>query len=89
MRDDLIAKWAPAAFVLLWSTGFIGAKYGLPYSEPITFLWIRFAVVTAMLGVVVLVARPRFPREPMVWVHIAVTGFLLHKIGRASCRERV
>lgn len=80
MREDTIARWAPAAFVLLWSTGFIGAKYGLPYSEPITFLWIRFAVVAAMLAVIVLVARPAFPRRPMVWVHIAVTGFLLHSL---------
>lgn len=80
MRGDLIARWAPAAFVLLWSTGFIGAKYGLPYSEPITFLWIRFAVVTGLLGVIALVVRPPFPRQPMVWVHIAVTGFLLHSL---------
>lgn len=80
MRDDFIARWAPAAFVLLWSTGFIGAKYGLPYSEPITFLWLRFAVVTVMLGVIVLVARPAFPRSPVVWLHIAVTGFLLHSV---------
>jgi drug/metabolite transporter (DMT)-like permease len=80
MRDDFIARWAPAAFVLLWSTGFIGAKYGLPYSEPITFLWLRFAVVTVMLGVIALVVRPVFPREPMVWLHITVTGLLLHSL---------
>jgi len=80
MRDDLIARWAPAVFVLLWSTGFIGAKYGLPYSEPITFLWIRFAVVTVLLGAIVLAARPAFPRRPMVWLHIAVTGLLLHSL---------
>ena len=38
---------APALFVLLWSTGFIGARYGLPYVEPLTFLAVRmvFAVV--------------------------------------------
>lgn len=80
MRDTLIAKWAPAAFVLLWSTGFIGAKYGLPYSEPITFLWIRFAVVTGLLGLIVVIARPAFPRDPVVWGHIAVTGLLLHSL---------
>lgn len=80
MRDTLIAKWAPAAFVLLWSTGFIGAKYGLPYSDPITFLWIRFAIVTVMLGVVVLATRPAFPRRPAVWGHIAITGLLLHSL---------
>lgn len=80
MQDTSIARWAPAAFVLLWSTGFIGAKYGLPYSEPITFLWIRFAVVTVLLGAIVAVARPAFPREPAVWGHIAVTGLLLHSL---------
>lgn len=80
MQDTAIAKWVPAAFVLLWSTGFIGAKYGLPYSEPVTFLWIRFAVVAVLLGAVVAVARPAFPRDPAVWGHIAVTGLLLHSL---------
>jgi len=80
MPNDLVSRFAPAAFVLLWSTGFIGAKYGLPYSEPITFLWIRFALVVAMLALVVLVARVPFPRRPVVWVHIAVTGLFLHSI---------
>lgn len=78
MPKTFIARWAPAAFVLLWSTGFIGAKYGLPYAEPITFLWIRFAIVTAMLGVIVVAARCPFPRAPSVWAHIAVTGVLLN-----------
>ena len=32
---------APVLFVLLWSTGFIGARYGLPYIEPLTFLAVR------------------------------------------------
>lgn len=80
MRDDLIARWAPAAFVLLWSTGFVGAKYGLPYSDPITFLWIRFAVVTVLLGIIVLVSGVKLPRQPRVWAHIAVTGLLLHSL---------
>lgn len=80
MPDTLTAKWAPAVFVLLWSTGFIGAKYGLPYSEPITFLWIRFAIVTALLAVIALATRPAFPRSPSIWLHIAVTGVLLHSL---------
>ena len=36
---------APALFVLLWSTGFIGARFGLPYIEPLTFLAVRLAFV--------------------------------------------
>ncbi|MDP7345019.1 MAG: hypothetical protein QF767_17040 [Alphaproteobacteria bacterium] len=38
----------PALFVLLWSTGFIGAKLGLPYAESMTFLALRFAAAVAM-----------------------------------------
>ena len=44
-------------FVVLWSTGFIGAKYGLPYVEPVTFLVLRFALVAVALGAWVLLAR--------------------------------
>ncbi len=40
---------APAVFVVLWSTGFIGARLGLPHAEPFTFLFIRFAMVTVLL----------------------------------------
>ena len=47
MLTQLAIVTAPALFVLLWSTGFIGARYGLPYIEPLTFLAVRmvFAVV--------------------------------------------
>jgi drug/metabolite transporter (DMT)-like permease len=49
----------PALFVLLWSTGFVFAKLGLAYAEPFTFLALRFAIVTALMGVVALAcARP-------------------------------
>ena len=40
-------KAAPAVFVLLWSSAFVGAKFGLPYAEPLTFMSLRFACVTA------------------------------------------
>ena len=39
----------PGMFVLLWSTGFIGAKLGLPYAEPMTFLALRFAIAGSLL----------------------------------------
>src|SRR5258708_3766045 len=39
----------PGLFVVLWSTGFIGAKYGLPYAEPFTFLTLRFFLVAAIM----------------------------------------
>ena len=46
--DELAIAAAPAIFVLFWSTGFIGAKFGLPYAEPLTFLALRFAIVVPM-----------------------------------------
>ena len=41
---------APVVFVLLWSTGFIGARYGLPYIEPLTFLAVRMAFVVVLMA---------------------------------------
>jgi drug/metabolite transporter (DMT)-like permease len=64
-------------FVLLWSTGFIGAKLGLPYAEPLTFLALRMGLVVALLLVVALVARAPWPRGARTWVHIAVAGLLV------------
>tara|TARA_B100000700_G_C14633431_1_gene663906 strand:+ start:467 stop:673 length:207 start_codon:yes stop_codon:yes gene_type:complete len=48
----LLFAGAPGLFVVLWSTGFIGAKMGLPYAEPATFLAIRFFSVAGILGFV-------------------------------------
>ena len=48
---------APVLFVLLWSTGFIGARYGLPYIEPLTFLAVRMVFVVLILGAIALIAR--------------------------------
>jgi len=68
----------PAAFVLLWSTGFIGAKYGLPYAEPLTFLLIRFVLVTSILCLVALVMKAPWPKSPAQVFHIVVAGLLIH-----------
>ncbi len=76
-RDDF-ARLAPGLFVLLWSTGFIGAKFGLPYAEPLTFLWLRYALVSALLAAVVAILRVPLPRSPALWGHLAVTGILMH-----------
>ena len=46
MRHHAWTTAMPGVFVLLWSTGFIGAKFGLPYAEPFTFLALRFIVFT-------------------------------------------
>lgn len=68
----------PAVFVFLWSTGFLGGKYGLPYAPPMTFLAIRFVCATALLVAVSLAMRAPWPREPKFILHIAVAGLLVH-----------
>lgn len=68
----------PALFVLLWSTGFIGAKFGLPYAEPFTFLFIRFALTLALLIPLVVVLRSSWPQGGRLWAHIGVSGMLVH-----------
>jgi hypothetical protein len=53
----------PWLFVLIWSTGFIVAKYGMPYAEPITFLFLRFVGVLVCLLPLVWLARVPLPRQ--------------------------
>jgi drug/metabolite transporter (DMT)-like permease len=66
-------------FVLLWSTGFIGARYGLPYVEPMTFLAVRMIFVVLIMGAIALVARARWPRGAEIG-HSLVAGSLVHAL---------
>ena len=70
----------PFLFVFLWSTGFIGAKVGLPYAGPLSFLLTRYAFVIALMTVVALATRAPWPREPVQWLHIGVSGVLVHAV---------
>jgi len=67
----------PAVFVLIWSTGFIVAKYGLPYAPPLTFLAIRYFLSIACFLIWIVLARASWPREGRQWLHLAVTGVLM------------
>ena len=71
---------APAVFVLLWSTGFIGAKLGLPYAEPFTFLALRYALVSVVLLAALLITRAPWPRSRSDVLHTIVAGLLLHGV---------
>ncbi|TVT47260.1 MAG: DMT family transporter [Denitromonas halophila] len=68
----------PVFFVLLWSTGFIGAKLGLPHAEPLTFLSVRYALVVAVMLLVALASRAPWPEDWRSAGHIAINGLLLH-----------
>lgn len=70
----------PVLFVVLWSTGFIGAKLGLPYAEPFTFLGIRMVIATGLLGAFALATRAPWPRSWRKVGHIAVAGLLVHAL---------
>jgi drug/metabolite transporter (DMT)-like permease len=67
---------APAVFVLLWSTGFVGAKYGLPDADPFVFLALRLLIATALLAVAARATRSRITRAQAG--RAAVSGLLLH-----------
>jgi drug/metabolite transporter (DMT)-like permease len=74
------AAAAPLLFVVLWSTGFIGAKLGLPDCEPLTLLSLRYAAVLLLMGVVAVATRAPWPSSPAQWVHIGVSGLLIHAV---------
>jgi drug/metabolite transporter (DMT)-like permease len=75
--ETLAARAAPAIFVVLWSTGFIGTKYVLRGAEPLTYLAIRMALVVALMAVIAAIARPRWPDRTGIF-HSVVAGILVH-----------
>jgi drug/metabolite transporter (DMT)-like permease len=81
MNDQQNQAWLramPAVFVLIWSTGFIVARYGMPNSPPFTFLLIRYALSILCFLVWVTWARVPWPVNRVQWAHLALTGVLMH-----------
>jgi drug/metabolite transporter (DMT)-like permease len=74
----VMVKAMPAVFVLIWSTGFIVAKFGLPYAPPLSFLAIRYALSIACFLVWIMLTRARWPQGRQQWLHLALTGVLMH-----------
>jgi len=71
--------WAaalPGVFVVLWSSGFVAGKFGMPYAGPFTFLEIRYAIVVALLTLVAIATRAPWPRRDKIPA-IAVAGLLV------------
>jgi drug/metabolite transporter (DMT)-like permease len=65
-------------FVLIWSTGFIVARYAMPHAPPLSFLAARYILSIACFGIWIGIARPAWPRERAQWWHLAVSGVLMH-----------
>ena len=73
-----LARFAPALFVLLWSTGFVGAKYGLPYADPFVFLSVRILLAAALLFALAKLMKMPVRIGSTAVVRSGLIGFFLH-----------
>ena len=77
MKSQGWLRAMPVVFVLIWSTGFIVARYGMPYAPPFKFLVLRYALSLVSFSAWVFVARISWPAGRSQWGHLAVTGLLM------------
>lgn len=75
--STVLTRALPALFILLWSSAFISAKYGLPDAGPFSFLLTRFVIVFLLFAVIALIMRRPWPRGPMV-LNLLFVGVLMH-----------
>jgi drug/metabolite transporter (DMT)-like permease len=75
--EDLLVIAAPAVFVVLWSSGFIGTKTGVLHAEPMTFLSLRMGALVLLLGALVVATRPAWPSRACL-LHNVVAGLCVH-----------
>lgn len=73
----MLTRSLPAVFILLWSSAFISAKYGLPDAGPFSFLLTRFVIVFLLFGTIALILRRPWPRGLMI-VNLLFVGVLMH-----------
>ena len=77
-RDAAVLRAMPVVFVLIWSTGFIVARYGMPHAPPFKFLALRYALSIGCFLPWIWLARSSWPPRGRQWLHLAVTGVLMH-----------
>lgn len=78
MDGNAWVRAMPWVFVLIWSTGFIVARYGMPHAPPFKFLAVRYALSIACFLPWIWLARVAWPRERAQWLHLGITGILMH-----------
>ena len=81
MSEPQSSAWVrsmPAVFVLIWSTGFIVARYGMPYAPPFSFLLWRYTFSILCFLPWIVLARVAWPRDGRQVLHLAVTGVFMH-----------
>ncbi|WVT72304.1 DMT family transporter [Sinorhizobium chiapasense] len=74
----MLARLAPAIFVLLWSTGWVVAKYAAAYADPLTFLVLRYTLAIVLFIGFCVATGARWSRSPAVLGHAVVSGMFLH-----------
>ena len=79
-RDGALLRAMPAVFVLIWSTGFIVARYGMPHAPPMKFLAVRYALSFLCFLLWIRISGVRWPQSRGQWAHLAVTGVLMHAV---------
>ena len=80
-----LARVAPGIFVVLWATGFLMAKLGVPYAQPMTILALRFVLAAIMMAAVAALTQAPWPRSWKRIGHIAIIGVLLHAVYLGGC----
>ena len=78
LRGVKLSRVAPVLFVLLWSTGFIGAKYGLPFADPFIFLSVRVLIAALILFAIAAVMKSPIAIGASAITRSSVIGFFLH-----------
>ena len=77
-QRDALLRAMPVVFVLIWSTGFVVARFGMPHAPPLTFLSWRYAFSVLAFLVWIRLSRAAWPAGRQQWLHLAVTGLLMH-----------
>jgi drug/metabolite transporter (DMT)-like permease len=78
VNDRALIRAMPALFVLIWSTGFIVARYGMPNSPPMKFLAMRYGLSIVCFVTWVVLCRVQWPTSRRQWLHLTVTGIFMH-----------
>jgi len=74
-----LTRIIPAVFVVLWATGFIGARYAMPWAEPFTFLWVRMVISLVLLVALVPIFKAKSLKATTA-LHAAIAGALMHGV---------
>jgi drug/metabolite transporter (DMT)-like permease len=68
----------PGVFVIIWATGYVVARFGMPHAPPLSFLAVRYALSIFCFLLWIMWAKAVWPREREQWLHLAITGLLMH-----------